>query len=146
MFDFRNAYDCILDESDYPYPYDYPFSSDNAIAPITQAQWSSLVTVCRTILENQDRFSMRGWHEPRECGTCHCIAGFAQAIHVGDLNFHFGGDTFVIATELLSKWVKPFFFFIRDEELVLKYLIRPVVAQAEREGMVEVALPQPALP
>jgi hypothetical protein len=131
----------------------------------TQQQWDNLVKVCSVIDANQDRFYMANWHNGtvNECGTSHCIAGWAISLEKNDTNtttlavediikkYNFQshdpnlyGIT-AAAAAMMSTYVVPFFFiifgrncgkedYISAEELMMKYLIRPVLDEAKRES------------
>jgi hypothetical protein len=121
---------------------------------LTTEQWNNLVKVASVIKANVNRFDMKKWHRETECGTCHCLAGWAQSLEQNDTNFR-GFDAEYVGRMMLSKFVSPFFWVSRynliplayhhnselhqqheglPEQLVMKYLIDPVLEEARRES------------
>jgi hypothetical protein len=122
----------------------------------TPEHWNNLVQVCSIIKANVNRFNMSHWHgQSHECGTTHCIAGWAESLAKGDTNYIGLGFTSKTATDVLSRNVESFFyvtqsnlFFTRKEynfdvmgqyegiaeQLVMKYFIDPVLEEAKKES------------
>jgi hypothetical protein len=109
-------------------------------AQITQFQWDNLVKTCSVIAANTDRFYMNKYHDAyrTECGTTHCLAGWAISLLLKDTNYddsqvgkllivlknytadidelterffseYSGPNNSQIGAFLLSEYVKPFF-------------------------------------
>jgi hypothetical protein len=139
-----------------PHNFNYEFTPEH---------WNNLVQVCSIIKTNVNRFDMSGWHGQRyECGTTHCIAGWAESLAKGDTNYDNCHDTFNVARTMLSSNLTPFLFvtthslfneyggfygyslhprlpdsFLQRykgiaEQLVMKYLIDPVLEEAKKES------------
>ena len=117
---------------------------------LTTEQWNNLVKVASVIKANVNRFDMKEWHGETECGTCHCLAGWAQSLEQNDTNYDGLGAGYA-GREMLSKFVSPFFWVSLDyltdyrdkreelykglpEQLVMKYLIDPVLEEASKES------------
>ena len=112
---------------------------------LTTEQWNNLVKVCAIIKSNSERFYMAHWHTPyhivNECGTTHCIAGWAASLAANDTNLRTMDNYFYaellgktpeevesirmkfedeyinpvsyIAQRMLSNYVSPFFYWTR---------------------------------
>ncbi len=134
---------------------DYVYKNLTEKDSLTTEQWDNLVEVASIIEANANRLSMRDWHTENECGTAHCIAGWAQSLAMNDTNFNFtssGNDTLNIAEDMLSIYAKPFFWVTADnlanfrnsysyitfpglaEEMVMKWFIKPILEEARRES------------
>lgn len=129
----------------------------------TQQQWDNLVKVCSVIDANQNRLYMKAWHDDEisVCGTTHCIAGWAVSLEKNDTNTQSRDVIDILekydfchmdisgvaaaAAAMMSTYVVPFFYIIypgKDadgvlmsaEDLVMKYLIRPVLDEAKRDS------------
>jgi hypothetical protein len=128
----------------------------------TVEQWSNLVKVASIIKANENRFEMQTWHKKSECGTIHCIAGWAESLVKKDTNYLDTKDTWITATDVLSEYAEPFFFIeinaiipglgfpgvgdydsIVDkrnehkglpEQLVMKWFIDPILEEARKES------------
>jgi hypothetical protein len=125
--------------------YNYVTQDDS----LTAEQWDNLVKVASIIKANENRFDMREWHGKAECGTCHCLAGWAQSLEQNNTNCDAIGAEYA-GIRMLSEFVSPFFWVSLDnlisgyefhkdheglaEELVIKYLIDPVLEEARRES------------
>jgi hypothetical protein len=122
---------------------------------LTTLQWDNLVKVASIIESNVDRFDMTTWHKRNECGTTHCIAGWAESLAMNDTNYYKDGNSIDVAVDMLSVYAKPFFwittanlcnwgsnsfvkeFFIHKglaEQLVMKWFIKPILEEARRES------------
>lgn len=119
---------------------------------LTTEQWDNLVEVASIIESNANRLYMGNWHTQNECGTAHCIAGWAQSLAMNDTNFTDGsGDILNIAKDMLSFYAEPFFWITNDnllnwdsgmtriypglaEEMVMKWFIKPILEEARRES------------
>jgi hypothetical protein len=141
----------------------YPEVNENS--SLSNEQWQNLVDVCRTIKANENRFLMDFWHDERDCGTSHCLAGWAVSRYMNDPNFDedrfdlpefvksydfsnwttlYGGTNVnaLLGTVLLSEYISPFFYQseTEDEEdsapVIMKNLIDVVLAEAQRDGTV----------
>jgi hypothetical protein len=158
--DFKSNYFSLLAESEsitglkpYGFVFDCYFHTDENDT-ISAEQWSNLVKVASVIKANKNRFNMKIWHIKTDCGTAHCIAGWAESIAKNDTNYIPGidetFDTVSIATKMLSFYVSPFFTVIDDnliptygnnvkykglaEELVMKWFIDPILEEARKES------------
>jgi len=60
-----------------------PYYSDYTLS---EFQWDNLVKVCSIIKANSERFDMTTYHHKNECGTVHCIAGWAASLALSDTN------------------------------------------------------------
>ena len=112
---------------------------------LTSEQWNNLVKVCSIIKANSERFYMAHWHTPdhieNECGTSHCIAGWAASLAANDTDLRtmdqgfyarllgktdeevesirmkfedsFTNPVSYIANQMLSDYVSPFFYWTR---------------------------------
>jgi hypothetical protein len=112
----------------------------------TTFQWDNLVKVASIIESNVDRFDMGIWHTRNECGTAHCIAGWAESLAMNDTNYDRYGNTFTVAKDMLSHYVTPFFWITNftlgvpvthkglAEQLVMKWFIKPILEEARRES------------
>ena len=112
---------------------------------LTTKQWENLVEVASVIESNANRLCMTNWHTKNECGTAHCIAGWAQSLAMNDTNYIGIRSTLDIAVDMLSSYVKPFFWITNvelevdessgiAEELVMKWFIKPILDEARRES------------
>jgi hypothetical protein len=112
---------------------------------LTTEQWENLVEVASIIESNENRLCMTNWHTENECGTAHCIAGWAQSLAMNDTNYNILGDTLTTAQDMLSYHVRPFFWITNAElgvdessgiaeELVMKWFIKPILEEARRES------------
>ena len=128
---------------------------------LTTLQWGNLVKVASIIESNADRFDMATWHIQNECGTAHCIAGWAESLAMNDTNYCKVGNTIDVAVDMLSNYVKPFFWITNAnlfgacsgapqyvlqyhrlkgihgglaEQLVMKWFIKPILEEARRES------------
>jgi hypothetical protein len=127
---------------------------------LTTLQWDNLVKVASIIESNADRFDMTTWHNRNECGTAHCIAGWAESLAMNDTNYYKASDTIGVAVDMLSDYVKPFFWITTGnlvsgcsvdiheglaeqlvdiyeglaEQLVMKWFIKPILEEARRES------------
>jgi hypothetical protein len=126
----------------------------------TTKQWDNLVKVASIIKANENRFDMSEWHGYNECGTTHCIAGWAESLAMNDTNYSDMDDSNFVAENMLSHYVKPFFWVTDDnlgigdnwvtddnlgigdnvgfnglaEQLVMKWFIDPILEEARRES------------
>lgn len=124
---------------------------------LTTEQWDNLVKVASIIEANANRLCMANWHTLNECGTAHCIAGWAQSLAMNDTNYDTSytdayGYASEIAEDMLSVYAKPF-FWVTDynmvnfensnsyitftglaEEMVMKWFIKPILEEARRES------------
>jgi hypothetical protein len=68
-----------------PRCFAYTYDADALIEKdsLTTLQWDNLVKVASIIEANADRFDMTIWHNQNECGTAHCIAGWADILGAG---------------------------------------------------------------
>lgn len=135
--------------------YDTYNSDDNITEEdsLTTKQWDNLVKVASIIESNENRLCMREWHTVNECGTAHCIAGWAQSLAMNDTNYksscnisHIAtGTVSTIAIDMLSSYAEPFFWITSAnlnvpeslrlaEELVMKWFIKPILEEARRES------------
>jgi hypothetical protein len=126
--------------------YDYITITDKDT--FTTKQWDNLVKVASIIKANENRFDMSEWHGYNECGTTHCIAGWAESLAMNDTNYSNMDDSNFVAENMLSHYVKPFFWVtdgnldIEDnvgfnglaEQLVMKWFIDPILEEARRES------------
>ena len=127
------------------------YNSDDNITEedsLTAKQWENLVEVSSIIESNENRLWMCEWHTEKECGTAHCIAGWAQSLAMNDTNYNnhqFYGNTSTIAQDMLSSYAEPFFYITNSnfrvpessrlaEELVMKWFIKPILEEARRES------------
>ena len=112
---------------------------------LTTKQWDNLVKVASIIEANANRLCMQEWHTENECGTAHCIAGWAQSLAMNDTNCKDYVSTSDIAQDMLSIYAKPFFWATGEflnvpeslglpEELVMKWFIKPILDEARRES------------
>jgi len=112
---------------------------------LTTEQWENLVEVASIIESNANRLCMTDWHTEKECGTAHCIAGWAQSLAMNDTNYNIYGSTLITAQDMLSSYVKPFFWVTNlelgvydslrlAEDLVMKWFIKPILEEARRES------------
>jgi len=116
---------------------------------LTTLQWDNLVKVASIIEANANRFDMSIWHNQNECGTAHCIAGWAESLAMNDTNYYKVGNTIDVAVDMLSVYVKPFFWITTGnlynsaevipleglaEQLVMKWFIKPILEEARRES------------
>lgn len=140
----------------------FPYPEVNENSSLSQEQWNNLVDVCHTIKENEKLFDMEYWHEKKNCGTTHCIAGWAVALYLKNPNFDDHPDlpefvnsydfsnctvgsptsinaTATLGTVLLSEYISPFFYLVEDEDgdnsssVIMKNLIEVVLAEAATE-------------
>jgi hypothetical protein len=139
----------------------------NILANVTETdtftayQWWKLVRVCRVIKEYETRFSMDDWHHKKDCGTTHCLAGWAIALEYGDIDIDdidvydrrmlvpddYVEDEYLSTTEtavfFLSKYTQPFFYFTNRadgfnkdaERLVMKYFIEPIIQEDDKDKL-----------
>jgi hypothetical protein len=141
----------------------YPEVNENS--SLSNEQWQNLVDVCRSIKRNENMFLMGFWHNASDCGTTHCLAGWAVSRYMNDPNFdentfdlpefvrsydfsncttHYGrtNPTALLGTVLLSEYISPFFYQSETEDeqdsapVIMKNLIDVVLAEAERDGTV----------
>jgi hypothetical protein len=155
--DFKNNYFALLAESEQitgVRPDDFMFSRNDVIfnsgSSITAEQWSNLVRVASIIKSNQNRFNMDSWHTKNSCGTSHCIAGYAHALYMNDIDYYSNintRDITEIATNMLSHYAQPFFWIMQSnlnlktesykglpEQLVMKWFIDPILEEARKES------------
>jgi len=125
---FRSAYDNLTEKDS-----------------LTTKQWDNLVKVASIIEANANRLCMRQWHTENECGTAHCIAGWAESLSMNDTNYKDSDSASVIGEDMLSIYAKPFFWVtnlelgVHDslrlaEDLVMKWFIKPILEEARRES------------
>jgi hypothetical protein len=154
---FKNNYFALLAESEQitgVSPDDSMFSRNDDIfnsgSSITAEQWSNLVRVASIIKSNQNRFNMNGWHTKNSCGTSHCIAGYAHALYMNDIDYYSIVTNYhitEIATNMLSYYAQPFFWIMQSnlnlktesykglpEQLVMKWFIDPILEEARKES------------
>jgi hypothetical protein len=126
--------------------YDYINITEDTT--FTTEQWDNLVKVASIIKANENRFDMTEWHDYNDCGTTHCIAGWAVSLAMNDTNFDGLNSTCTIAIDMLSKYVEPFFWVttfnldLEDietykglaEKLVMKWFIDPILEEARKES------------
>jgi hypothetical protein len=128
------------------YVYDNLTEKDS----LTTKQWDNLVKVASIIEANANRFCMQDWHTENECGTAHCIAGWAESLAMNDTNYKDSNSASVIAEDMLSIYAEPFFWVTDDhllrgtevmftfpglpEEMVMKWFIKPILDEARRES------------
>ena len=123
------------------YVYDNLTEKDS----LTTKKWDNLVKVASIIEANANRLCMRDWHTENECGTAHCIAGWADSLSMNDTNYYKDGNTIDVAVDMLSVYVEPFFWItnlelgVHDslrlaEDLVMKWFIKPILEEARRES------------
>jgi hypothetical protein len=155
--DFKNNYFALLAEVEQitgVRPDDFMFSRNDSIfnseTSITNEQWSNLVKVASIIKSNQNRFHMAAFHTKNSCGTAHCIAGYAHALYMNDIDYYDNinnYDILEIATNMLSRYAQPFFWIIPynlhlkkeshkglPEQLVMKWFIEPILEEALKES------------
>lgn len=163
--DFKNNYFELLKESKAITGRDADVFSFHVHKETTEAdtftaeQWSNLVKVASIIKANVNRFDMAEWHIITECGTAHCIAGWAESLAENDTNYcEFGpsANTRNIAIGMLSVYAEPFFWVTTEnlfpeycfcdwvqeiqqheglaERLVMKYFIDPILEEASKES------------
>ena len=118
---------------------------------LTTLQWDNLVKVASIIEANANRLCMQDWHTETECGTAHCIAGWAESLAMNDTNYYKASDTIGVAVDMLSDYVEPFFWittgnlvdsWVKEvdiheglaEQLVMKWFIKPILEEARRES------------
>ena len=117
---------------------------------LTTKQWENLVEVASIIESNANRLCMMSWHTVNECGTAHCIAGWAQSLAMNDTNYKntwnpSHGRVSTIAIDMLSSYAEPFFWITSAnlkvpeslglaEEMVMKWFIKPILDEARRES------------
>jgi hypothetical protein len=163
--DFKNNYSALLDESKsitglVPYAtarLEYEDVTEND--KFTSEQWDNLVKVASIIKANEFRFEMNTWHKYTECGTVHCIAGWAESLAKNDTNYSDPSVTWITAERMLSEYAKPFFFVAEQalipmnsynafaaveekrqehkglpEKLVMKWFIDPILEEARKES------------
>jgi hypothetical protein len=155
--DFKNNYFALLAEVEQitgVRPSFFMFWRNDSIfnseTSITSEQWSNLVKVASIIKSNQNRFDMNAWHTKNSCGTSHCIAGYAHALYMNDIDYYediYNFDILEIATNMLSHYAQPFFWIISHnlylkkeshkglpEQLVMKWFIEPILEEALKES------------
>jgi hypothetical protein len=155
--DFKNNYFALLAESEQitgVRPDNAMFWRNDDIfnsgSSITAEQWSNLVRVASIIKSNQNRFDMNAWHAKNSCGTSHCIAGYAHALYMNDIDYYNHiepSDILVISTNMLSHYAQPFFWILHSnlnlktesykglpEQLVMKWFIDPILEEARKES------------
>jgi hypothetical protein len=155
--DFKNNYFALLAESEQitgVRPENFMFWRNDSIfnseTSITNEQWSNLVKVASIIKSNQNRFDMAAFHTKNSCGTAHCIAGYAHALYMNDIDYYDNINTYdipEIATNMLSHYARPFFWIVRSnlylekephkglpEQLVMKWFIEPILEEALKES------------
>jgi hypothetical protein len=130
-------------------------------AQITQFQWNNLVKTCSVIAANTNRFYMNSYHDAyrSECGTTHCLAGWAISLLLKDTNYddsqvgkllivlenytadtgrffseYSGPNNSQIGAFLLSQYVKPFFHITnrniwQDNQLALNNTAEELVTK-----------------
>lgn len=116
--DFTTNYFALLDESQKitgvkPAPLLFNYTHTTEEDAFTDEQWSNLVKVASIIKANVNRFDMQTWHKKSECGTTHCIAGWAESLAKNDTNYcedYSAMETENIAKDMLSNHVS---FFLR---------------------------------
>jgi hypothetical protein len=139
LADYENITGLKADSTKY-IEYDTTTKKDS----LTTEQWENLVEVASIIESNANRLCMTDWHTEKECGTAHCIAGWAQSLAMNDTNYS-GISTLAIAVDMLSYHVKPFFWITSvelgvyeslgiAEQLVMKWFIKPILEEARRES------------
>ena len=120
----------------------------NSGSSITTDQWNNLVKVASIIKSNQNRFNMNAWHTKNSCKTSHCIAGYAHALHMNDIDyFDTHSNVLLIATNMLSRYATSFFWILHSnlrtdevshkglpEQLVMKWFIDPILEEARKES------------
>jgi hypothetical protein len=126
---------------------------------LTERQWQNLFDVCSVVHANSHLFDMNYFHNVNECGTSHCLAGWAVAMEMNDskhtyidygnsawLNliekygiqgFPSSGD---IATAMLSEYIEPFFYLCRgmrtSKNMILHEFILPMIAEGKKDGLI----------
>lgn len=126
---------------------------------MTNLQWQSLVNVCRAIADHRERFETSRYHCYNECGTAHCIAGWAVAVELNDFDIqsedgdcsiekansimekygydteNIGTYTAYLASAILSPLVYPFFYLTGENsnEVVFNEFIQPVLQIANQQ-------------
>jgi len=158
---FQQNYFALLAESEQitgVTPDSYMFDRYDEIPgntpPISTQQWDNLVKVASIIKSNQTRFDMTEWHTHTECGTAHCIAGWAVTLYMNDTNYDNPNNIQSIAANMLSRHVEPFFWVTAlnlklsgvnrryyneshkgvAEQLVMKWFIDPILEEARKES------------
>jgi hypothetical protein len=154
--DFKNNYFALLAESEQItgvrpdnsmfWRNDSIFSGE--IYSITSEQWSNLVKVASIIKSNQNRLNMNAWHTLTDCGTSHCVCGWAVSLYMNDTNYSsINVDELKIARNMLSHYAQPFFWIMDynlnlekgfykglPEQLVMKWFIDPILEEACKES------------
>ncbi len=113
----------------------------------TSEQWDNLVKVASIIKANEARLDMSCWHQTKGCGTCHCIAGWAECLSRGDTNYLSPKEEPLnLARSALSIYSEPFFWVTRSnlfsplqglaERLVMKWFIDPILEEAREDSYV----------
>jgi hypothetical protein len=138
---------------DNKYPNRY-----NSYDSLTERQWQNLFDVCCIIEANFDRFDMAEYHSYNECGTTHCLAGWAVALEVNDPDFSYTcgflsstdyvikkynlrdrATTSDIAVAILSEYIKPFFYLYQggnSENVMYREFILPVIKEGKKDGLI----------
>ncbi|QGT54471.1 hypothetical protein b3_0228 [Synechococcus phage B3] len=134
---------------DNQYPNRY-----NSYDSLTERQWQNLFDVCCIIEANYDRFDMAEYHSYNECGTTHCLAGWAVALEANDpdfsytysldyllekYNLRYRAATSDIAAAILSEYIKPFFYLYQGrnpENVMYREFILPVIEEGKKDGLI----------
>jgi hypothetical protein len=120
----------------YQEPGEEAFDNVTEESTITESQWQLLVEVCHMIVANTNKFRMDSFHGiGHNCGTTHCIAGWAVAVAAGDNDcnyfryFRESYNNFMdslpsairvtfatsdYAAYLISEYTKPFFYITNN--------------------------------
>jgi hypothetical protein len=169
--DFRNSYHNIVGEiesGELPVNYDVAERDYERVLvnvkdtdTFTEFQWRKLVKICRVVKELSGRLSMNEWHGKNSCGTTHCLAGWAVALEVGDIDVDWVDEsdrrmlvpddyeeddyltTSQVAEYFLSKYTRPFFFFTNStessekiaEDLIMKHFIDPILKEDDKDRL-----------
>jgi hypothetical protein len=111
-FSILKEYESITGATVRKYMYqEFEFTQESDV--FTAEQWNNLVKVASIIKANENRFKMESWHQELECGTAHCIAGWAESLVKNDTNYNdFDRDFNALETavDMLSVHAKPFFY------------------------------------
>jgi hypothetical protein len=123
---------------------------------LTEQQWQNLFDVCSIIEVNFDRLDMRRYHGHNQCGTTHCLAGWAVAYEMNDPDFRYyaedenryiqilekyglalWSESPQIAEAILSKFIEPFFYLYQSnaETVVFREFILPVIEEGKKDGL-----------